>query len=798
MKKACLLCLLATYSCLLQLSFAQTSTIHFPRFKYANSRSLQLEKIERSDTATILHFFIQLSGKNSSMTIDTASYLDPNNGTPKIYMKGTRGMAVRCGEKWEVKDSTPIRFALIYPPLPKDLKKMHFIENAKSTWKIFDIELQEEARLLPEEIAGNWLDEKNNLTWIVGFQDSIAIYNNQIWHYGKVTNHQNEWTIELINEKEKIQLYVQNMGRGLCKIGTKATEAIICTKKLPVDALELKINNNIAPSTITTAPKNRAKIKIYLNDVTIIKPLMMILENTHGKFYALLHKDGYFQFDIPVMFPQFVSMNKSYKFNSYSGLGQSFYVTPGSVNTLFLDDNWSRRYTGKNLIRLSDKYKEPNMIMMGTNAYINNLMAKLSNEIQSIKHENFIKDSSYVNAPALYRKQVTEKYNQVLAKMLQLYSLNTINAAQLTLLKRCANASYAYGLLNYYQAQKQFQEAQVRKGNKTNFSYKYTSVNTDTGYRTALVKAFADSSILYELGYPSLVKYKMINNEEFGKPKPGMLSFINYLQQKGTVLTTEETMLYEQLNNAKDEMGTNDFDLEKLTVATQNFKTKYQSQLTNFNNNILGKTDLEYLQEYFQLPDWTHDMLLFEKEMSRINNIEDLTKDDLANKIDLAKSASYLKMLSNQIAINNSKPPIEGSVIAKLPTTTTENILQDIVDQHKGKFVIVTILQRELRGIFRMTEKNLLRELFKDAPIVFVNIGQDDEPEDAWKNYAKQIRGYHYRISRQDISFLRSKYNSIYNDYPLLFNKSGELVKTTLNSSYDFNKQYETLKELIK
>jgi len=796
MKKTYYILLLSIFT-LIQINlFSQTTTIHFPHFKFAKTPYLQIEKIERSDTATILHFYYYMPWNPNWIKINPTSYIQVNNDSFRLYLKGTKGVPVRCGEKWNLNDTTPLRFALIYPPIAKDADKIDYIENERSDWKIFEIELQEKAHLLPAEIAGNWLNANNQLQWVIGFHKEAAIYNNQIWHYNKISKkNDKEWVVLLEKDNELIKLNVQLLPKCMIKISTKGVPSVNCLNTIPYSAYALQ-PSQMSSDAAAVADNKRAIIKIYVSDIVNAKPAKLTVKTAFGSFESAVNTDGFYQFDIPMYFPLSVSLSRSYGYNLSKAFLTSFYVTPGSSNILYIDKSSTFSYKGKKLIYIKSKEDFPNAVFMGTNAHINNLMTCLEPDFNRFMSRYFLNDSVALSSPFVYRKKAKYIHDDLVAKVLKLDSLKIINKSELTILKRAISARFAFTLLSFNQHSDWYWGINKHNSNprKSNI-VKSISIYSDTGYKKALIDAFADSAFLYNVNNEVLFTHFFLNNKNFSRPTPGVVSFIEQMRDKGIQLTTQEANLYDWLKLVEDEQkGHINLELQKVL---QEFKKKYQGELNAFNNAITAKSEVAYLQEQFQLPDWGHDYLLLQTMLSKIVNIENITKIYLANEIQQFKDATFTKMLLEQVAMNATKKPIEGSVFASLQNSTNEDLLQAIIQRHRGKILVVSM--SSFVGIQEkdMQEKRI-REQFKNDPVVFVDLIKTGKNEETIKALLKQTPGYHYTISDMEAFDLMKKFDNLSKFQFVIINQSGEWLKEYKISSYNQKDLCNLLEEMVK
>jgi thiol-disulfide isomerase/thioredoxin len=128
--------------------------IERPAFDAWNSSTLEFDKIEINDTATIFYIDAFYRPKNW-IRIDSKIYIQESGTNNKLLIKGTEG--IELDKKFWMPESGEVSFKLIFPPLTRDVKKVDFIESdcedCFKTWGIYlDPGAKPEPIRLPEEV----------------------------------------------------------------------------------------------------------------------------------------------------------------------------------------------------------------------------------------------------------------------------------------------------------------------------------------------------------------------------------------------------------------------------------------------------------------------------------------------------------------------------------------------------------------------------------------------------------------------------------------------------------------------
>lgn len=126
--------------CVMQAVQAKERVVERPPFVARNTTTIEINKIVMSDRATV--FFIDAFFRpNNWIRIDEATYL--NAGGKKIPVK--YGDGIELGKEFWMPDSGEASFKLVFPPLPKGIKEIDFIEtDCETCFKIWGIRVDGE------------------------------------------------------------------------------------------------------------------------------------------------------------------------------------------------------------------------------------------------------------------------------------------------------------------------------------------------------------------------------------------------------------------------------------------------------------------------------------------------------------------------------------------------------------------------------------------------------------------------------------------------------------------------------
>lgn len=117
-------------------SFSNRGEVERPMIGSANTQFLSFEKIELTDSSTVLHsvvhfrpgYWIRISPA-SEIRVDGVSY-------PMTAIDG-----IAAGEQVVMPDSGVVRFTMTFPAIPEKAKRLAFSEGVDDGWAIWDVDL---------------------------------------------------------------------------------------------------------------------------------------------------------------------------------------------------------------------------------------------------------------------------------------------------------------------------------------------------------------------------------------------------------------------------------------------------------------------------------------------------------------------------------------------------------------------------------------------------------------------------------------------------------------------------------
>lgn len=743
----------------------------------------KIEKIELTESATTIYFNTS-HYPGTWFTISDSAYIKPSGSNNKLYLKGSKGMAVEIGQKWVMPDSGTVNYALIFPPLDSDVKKIDFVGNDKNKWKILGIAFTSKKTILPEALMGNWIQ---NEKWLVGLYDSVAIYDNKIWHYSKVCQQKDNWEVALTNNTTRVTLYIQEGSKGHCLIGTSPQKQIDCSNSMPnyISYKSTEPDKNFDPQLLK---QGYATIKGYVKTYATLSESTVENSSIHCNYYlqyksgAKINADGSFELKVPLMHP--TQMYLEFNYGENKNISRPVFVEPGKELICYFEDH----------LNVSQSTNQPDFVpgalFMGDDASVNNELTVFENKWKKINPVKY-GDSLLRITQDRYKQICIADKKASDEKILTLVSTSSISLQTAKIFHVENNLSLCNYLLLYnamrelaYKRGKNIAATQKNYLEPVKLGFPYLDVVESTLKDTFCVISNLISGTLYYI--QSL--------EEVKKPDTKLTNIMRLMIESGTVLTSEERALYKSLTSFDKEESNLSDSFEYLEKLTLNFKKKYSNTIDWMANELERMTPNEYIQRYFGLTPLMADIITTKEYVSKINLTHNsLTASELRLARKTIKNPAYVDYLETINKDIKQPEKNDGSVMKGEPDLPESDMLEALLQPYKGKVVLIDFWETWCipcqAGLNQMAP---LKEELKDSNIVFVCITTPNSPKDIWKTKAKTIRGEHYRLSQAQHTYFYNQYKL--NSVPryMLVDKDGSVV----NYNVGHKSNYE-LKELL-
>ena len=758
-------------------SFSQKMILN-PKFDATNSPNVQITKITLSDTATVLDFKVAFTPKQW-IIFAKDNYIESSVGNNKLYSKAAIGYLGNLGDKWFMPDSGIVHFSLIYPKIDAKTTKIDFIESEKSegAFKILGIHINYKSPM-SENIKGNWLRTDGSNEWTLGIYDKVAIYKNDIWQYKSVTKLGKTTKIVIKNDNKTISLTLLPAGNNKIMITegkqpmrtysrTKTYNATYKAKGEPAFSnLPFGYKQTIIRGFLDGySPKLGFKSQIlYLNNSLTLEDIpTMIYINPDGTFES--------RFDLP--YPQVI--------RAYFGNGSSFemYLEPGDKPIVYLSlDKRGDTTVERTSIERSTCFmgghamESSNLLAMNYFAFVNykknrgeeNLTPK---EFKSNRLLEWQADKDSL-------KSISGRLS-ITPKALQLKNLS------IDLTRSCA-------ILDYIMYRKSAAYKDSTKRINVEDSY-YDFLKSDFKNATLLPQCSDFSTFINRLEYSdfyftnipdqrNLYKKEYVSRYKIFLHIPNYENWFPILESLGEKITPEEKEMARWYKGSYDSIMADTLNVKKFMPIVSKFTKKNSSNISYFDfinkleyqrslSRNLFETDSHFIQEVTTL-----------RSMNNRIRKESLTESQLNNLLTYFDTP-FLK--TELTRINNSKIALanEKTVKPKDPVTKADKIFQNIISKYKGNIVLVDFWATSC-GPCRaeMTEHKNLPDELKDKKIKLVYITDEEaSPLQSYTDFTKDIKGEHYRITREAWNQLAVQYKI--NGIPryMMLNKYGAIIE---------------------
>lgn len=832
-------------------AYSQT-VIENPKTGMSTSSYLKLEKVEISDSATILYFHIQFR-PNNWISIPKQTYIQPIGSEEKLFATGT--IDIPLGEKYTIPESGEKSYAVIFPKIDPTTKKIDYGEgNDGGTWFIYDIQLKPELfqSMLPAKISGNWF-RSNNAQWQVSLFDSLAVYKNQIWKYANYSEKKGISKIELKKGSKILTIYAKAVNDSICMIGQAPGAMVKCTDKvdesvLPKDTKAFepplyKMDTVIYRGLIRNfSPRFKQRTgTVYVNDALIGDQVSYLME---------IKDDGSFEVKFPYSNPQIV-----------------FTRAPFPPKMVFLEP-------GKTTFQIIDiGNQETPVIFTGDCARINNDLLKFK-DIRSYDYRKMQKKilgftpEQYKNWCAGFLQQDTDKLNKIAqehpisAKARQIaelqikqrnisnmmeYRMNSISTWRKKnniprdqrkidfepvspdssyydfLTADLVNDPLAVLTSDYYFFINRLKYLDILRDSKS------VSLSTEdiidelvkSGYKlTADEKMMADR--MKEIDSPEVKKLQNEFNKKYGdqrqafykkysselqklyKEKRGSVVTTNtieeYLAKQGAEFTGEEKEYFaasKEYNNNPLIQKRNDI-YEEQRDAIRKFHSDHRTFVSDWFTKQRWEARNEKMQSVLGIqPGLANDIMTSQDYcrsiVSQMTPLSDTNLKQVQQQINSPFIANYIALMNeNTKAKIEANKLLSGSHVNEVPKTKADNFFDAIVGKYKGKVIYVDFWATWCgpcrSGIERIKP---LKDEMKDENVVFVYITNQTSPKGTYENMIPGIKGEHYRVSADEWNYLSSKFNITGIPHYTLVGKDGQVINPHLG--FIGNSQLKTL-----
>lgn len=818
---------------------AQT-VLEQPKIGMSTASNLNIEKIELSDSTTVLWFHSK-STPGNRISIPKKTYILAVGSKDTLYIVSSEGIPLN--KQYTFPASGEVSYKLTFPKIDSSVGSIDYGEaNDGGTWFIYDIQLKPELlkSMIPEKITGNWF-RSDNAQWKISLFDSVAVYKSQVWKYLQYSEKQGTGKIKLKNGSKNFDLYIKTSDNGTCLIGETPSKLVNYTHtpdeslipaynetfKLPVFKVDTAIYCGYIKGFNPRLPQKTGLVAV--NDV---------LTGEQNSFLLTISDDGTFKVKIPHTNPQTVMVR-----------------FPFAIENIFIEP-------GKTTFHLIDKGGKSNQnLFMGDDGRINSDLQKLKS-ISSFDY-NQMQEKILDFSPEQYKDWCQTLQLKDLTTVDEFARKHSVSAKAIQIKKIEIDYRYASYIMEYNSNV----ESAYRKKNKipqTQREIPFKPAKPDSSYYSFLTnelvnnelavlvsdyyffinrlmyldilrgnpKGFTTPEIITEMkkaGYkitpeekemteqleatnsPELKKIQKEFQEKNGKQstsfyqKYGNKITLLYKEKKGSIITPsmiEEYLIGQKVEFTDEEkaflLAMKELNENPLVQKNNLIQAQYNKEIQQFYNDhrvfISGLSQQsriaereEKLQKTLGIqPGFASDIMASQNFCrpfaSEMTPVPDEKIRAFQQKISTPFIASYVQLLNNEtkakIAANKN---LKGSKVNEVPKTSGDKIFDAIISKYKGKVIYVdfwaTWCAPCRAGIERIKS---LKEEMAEENVAFVYISGPSSPKTTYDNMIPTIKGDHYRVSDDEWNILCAKFKISGIPHYVLVGKDGKVINPQL------------------
>lgn len=339
--------------------FAQ-KIVDNPVHGYSTAGSLNLNRVELNDTASILSFNLK-HGSSGWMSIPVETYIQAVGSEEKLYVTATEGVPLK--ERVSFSESGDLNYQLFFPPVPVETALLNYGEaNEGGNWAIYEIRLNESGHSSLSWLSGHWFDGQTGL-YAASFSDREVIYKNKVWTIGECDLNTEKANLSLNRDSEQLKLFVEKSENGIT-LGSdkKHLQALVARRNRMAVARNGNVDLETPLFSLDSADYSGYFIGFNPNYVSDRFTVYSnnLLSGVQEKTEVKIDSNGFFHARIPVYYPHVV-------FKSGVGGSDDLYLAPGKAlfQVIDLTNNKAKRLYGGDCAAMSseiiDTYRVSNL-----------------------------------------------------------------------------------------------------------------------------------------------------------------------------------------------------------------------------------------------------------------------------------------------------------------------------------------------------------------------------------------------------------------------------------------------------
>lgn len=641
---------------------------------------------------------------------------------------------------------------------------------------------QKQNSLIPEELQGNWLRADGSNDWVLGLQNSFAIYEGDFWEYQTVEKNGRFLKIGLTKGKESIIFDIKQKKNG-------RIEFICFGKKQVLSKNRIAVKNYVRPNYSEFEDikfsNDSAYVKGYLTNYDTASAnfkygeifLHNIFKRKQEVFLIKIEPDGRFFGSFPLLHPY-----GNVLIRIGQNMSTSFFAVPNGHHFLFVDQK---------------KKGEPEVYYMGDEACV-------STEIQDFKHIfqgviNYKEKNSKINQLKpndykAYELEKLEKYNQILndfiaknrpSKKFKQYYRNSIK--YLTMQDLLKNR-WSHNLQN---------------SEKVVLSDEYLSFTKELPLNDEV-------SLLNDNYIQVLDHLKSVYSDRTRKIKIPINGEEKFVLSISPEQRFERLAKYGNGVSSEDKKLINRFIIKENLQADdilklQNFQEKYSKELEVVSSSYFTRKKMEGVVSSTEIG-LARNIILSNQMLEQVVDKKTLLNEEslsyyLEHCQDTFMQELVLKEYKKvQELYGNLELPNNSHLLSQLDSENDENILfQKLIENYKGKVIYVDFWGTWCSPcIAQFPFAKKLKKKFEGKDVVFLYFAVQS-PENQWKAMIKDkgIQGVHYRLNSDENALLSSLFDISYYPTYILIDKQGKVVDSKAKSPKEGEALFADIERLL-
>jgi thiol-disulfide isomerase/thioredoxin len=814
--------LLALLVLLLTISVFAQKTIDKPDFGSSNLPG-NITKIEQTADATILYVAIKFP-PGVVILIPKEAYIQDINSDKKLFVIKTEGIPL--AENYTMPPSGEANYKFYFPKLNDAVKTIDFAHgDSEGEWFVSDIVINEQATMMPKALRGNWFLTDGSNQWDYGFYPTKAVVDKAVWIYKAVEKKQNTYTIVLERNGKIKKLYAQINPKGGVNWGSNVQKMQnYSTAKTENPDYRLK-NDDIYTEAIFkldtatysgvikgySSRKGQKTGQIFVNNV---------FTSNQDSYLVKIDDDGSFSVKFPVAYPQYIVVQLG---NTPSGVfvepgKETFHLIDGE-RSLFMGDGARTNNDLKALDFINfwqNRQQLETALKTSSQEYKNTCLAIKNKQLEDL--QEFIK-KHFVSQKALQLKKLDIEYmvyQEILGYEMEREHQDILDAsfydfitpAVLENVKAVMTSGYS-GFINRLMYANIFRG----KGGVTfDYNSPFSSSKLFQKYGITLTKeelemATANKEVdelmiktiaFQEANYFEIEKFTTKYKEAYiavqkEKAQQGYTidDITTHLEKQGVVLTAEDKQLVGKIKSSEytaEEKAISEQFYNKYKENVEAFYKKYETRIAEIKTEESAEKLTDKMKDFFGLKEaFSFDVVSLQKRLGYLERtftpFTDFGLKLIQANIKHPFLSHYAVVENDKIKakIEANKSKKEGFAINTVKKTEGDGLFESMIAKFKGKVIYVdfwaTWCSPCREGIKEIAP---LKEEMKNQEVVFLYITDQSSPEKTWANSIPDIKGEHYRVTKDEWNYLSEKFHISGIPHYALVNKKGEIVNPEL------------------